>query len=309
VAGGYPQTWNWDDLVLVGETASDILAGVTIGRCHPIVGRFSCGAKRASLQACVILYECLRISQGCHNGIGLEMKMLVLAGGFGTRLRDVVSDVPKPLAPVGSTPFLHYQVQHWVAQGVSSFIFLLHHQADLVDRFIEERRDGLLAGCTVQSITEPKPLDTGGAVAYAVRKIGLEGEFLVSNADTWLGSGVRELGSAGADAIIVVRQADVSRYGEVEVDGAGFVSAFREKSDSSGGGWINAGICALRAEHFTCWTGQSMSLEKDVFPKLLAARLLRAVPLESDFIDIGIPEDYLRFCRWQEGGREGRLCN
>ena len=118
-----------------------------------------------------------------------------------------------------------------------------------------------------------------------------------------------ELGSAGADAMIVVRQPDVSRYGGVEVDGAGFVSAFHEKSESSRGGWINAGICALRAEHFTCWSGQRMSLEKDVFPKLVAARLLRAVPLESDFIDIGIPEDYLRFCRWQGSGREGRLCN
>ena len=237
------------------------------------------------------------------------MKMLVLAGGFGTRLRDVVIEVPKPLAPVGSMPFLHYQVQNWVAQGVRSFIFLLHHQADLIDRFIEERRYSLLAGCTVQSITEPKPFDTGGAVAYAVRKIDLKGEFLVTNADTWLGSGIYELGTAGADAIMVVRQKDVSRYGEVEVDDAGFVSAFREKSVSRGSGWINAGICLLRAEHFTYWNGQRMSLEKDVFPKLLAARLLRAVPLESDFIDIGIPEDYLRFCRWQEGGREGRLCN
>jgi D-glycero-alpha-D-manno-heptose 1-phosphate guanylyltransferase len=237
------------------------------------------------------------------------MKMLVLAGGFGTRLQEMVSDVPKPLAPVGAMPFLHYQVEHWIAQGVRSFLFLLHHQADLVDRFIEERRDGLLAGCSVQSIIEPKPLDTGGAVAYAVRKIGLEETFFVTNADTWLGSGVCELGSAGADAMIVVRQTDVSRYGQVEVDNAGFVSAFREKAESSGEGWINAGICTLRAEHFANWNGQRLSLEKDVFPKLLAARLLRAVPLETDFIDIGIPEDYLRFCRWQESGREGRLCN
>ncbi|MFC5299807.1 sugar phosphate nucleotidyltransferase [Azospira restricta] len=237
------------------------------------------------------------------------MKMLVLAGGFGTRLRDVVNDVPKPLAPVGTTPFLHYQVEHWIAQGVRSFVFLLHHQADLIDRFIDARRDGLLAGCTVQSITEPQPLDTGGAVAYAVRYLGLEGEFLVTNADTWLGSGVRELESAGADAMIVVRQADVSRYGQVEVDDAGFVCAFREKGESRGAGWINAGLCALQAEHFTAWDGQRLSLEKDVFPKLLAARRLRAVPLESDFIDIGVPEDYRRYCRWQERDREGKLCS
>lgn len=246
---------------------------------------------------------------GRRTGVGFTMKMLVLAGGFGTRLRGVVSDVPKPLAPVGAMPFLHYQVEHWIAQGVRSFIFLLHHQANLIDRFIDERRDSLLAGYTVQSIVEPEPLDTGGAVAYAVRCFGIKGEFLVANADTWLGSGVRELGSTGADAMIVVRQADVSRYGQVEVDSAGFVRVFREKGESKGAGWINAGMCALRAEHFTAWDGQRLSLEKDVFPKLLAARWLRAVSLESDFIDIGVPEDYRRYCRWHECNREGKLCS
>ena len=237
------------------------------------------------------------------------MRMLVLAGGFGTRLRGVVVGVPKPLAPVGAMPFLHYQVEHWISQGVRSFVFLLHHQADLVNHFVDVRLGSMLAKCAVESITEPVPLDTGGAVAYAVRRLGLEGEFLVTNADTWLGSGVRELGSAGADVMAVVKQADVSRYGQVDIDAAGFVRDFREKKSCRGAGWINAGMCMLRAEHFRAWDGRRLSLEKDVFPKLLGAHLLRAVPLESDFIDIGVPEDYLRFCRWQEGGREGILCS
>lgn len=237
------------------------------------------------------------------------MRMLVLAGGFGTRLRNVVSNVPKPLAPVGSMPFLHYQVEHWIAQGVRSFVFLLHYQADLIYRFIEERRSTLLACCEVKSIVELQPLDTGGAVAYAVRQLGLDGEFIVTNADTWLGSGVRELADAGSDTMVVVRQEEVSRYGLVEIDDIGFVCGFREKGGSSGAGWINAGMGLFRAEHFRKWNGQRLSLEKDVFPELIAARLLKVLPLESDFIDIGVPADYLRFCRWQESGREGGLCN
>ena len=235
--------------------------------------------------------------------------MLVLAGGFGTRLRNVVSDVPKPLAPVGTAPFLQYQVEHWVAQGVRSFVFLLHHQAEQIDQFINERREDLFAGCVVESITEPQPLDTGGAVAYAVRHLGLEGEFLVTNADTWLGSGVRELDRIGADSMIVVTQADASRYGQVQFDDAGFVRAFREKGDCAGAGWINAGMCALRAEHFTAWAGQRLSLEKDVFPRLIMEHRLRAVLIEADFIDIGVPEDYQRYCRWRQRGREGKLCS
>jgi NDP-sugar pyrophosphorylase family protein len=236
------------------------------------------------------------------------MKMLVLAGGFGTRLKSVVSDVPKPLAPVGNVPFLQYQVEHWVEQGVRSFAFLLHHQADLIERFLDGQRQGALRGCDVQALVERTPLDTGGAVAYAVQQLGLDGEFLVTNADTWLGGGVRELQRAGADAMAVVGQPDVSRYGQVEFDAEGYVQAFREKGDASGQGWINAGLCVLRADHFKTWDGGRLSLEREVFPRLLAARTLRAVRLESDFIDIGVPEDYERFCLWQQGGREGRLC-
>jgi len=237
------------------------------------------------------------------------MRMLILAGGLGTRLRGVVSNVPKPLAPIGTIPFLHYQIENWLAQGVQSFIFLVHHQSKVINRFIDERRGSLFTGCTVQSIVEPHPLDTGGAVGFAVRQLGLEGQLLITNADTWLGAGVRELAITGANSLVVVQQADASRYGRVEVDETGCVRSFLEKTDRSESGWINAGMYALGAEIFSEWNGQRMSLEMDVFPKLLAERRLRAVPMESDFIDIGVPEDYFRFCRWQKGGRKGKLCN
>ena len=235
------------------------------------------------------------------------MKLLILAGGFGTRLRNVLGHIPKALAPVGSIPFLHYQLEHWIAQGLESFVFLLHHKADLIEQFLQERQRGILKGCRVELITEPHPMDTGGAVAYAVRKLGLEGEFIVTNADTWLGSGVHKLCVTGADAMILVRHGDVSRYGVVEIDGEGLVSAFCEKGNRRGGGWINAGMGIFKAEHFKEWDGQRLSLENDIFPKLLAERRLKAITLESDFIDIGIPEDYWRFCQWKQSSGEFSL--
>lgn len=233
----------------------------------------------------------------------------MLAGGFGSRLKSVVSDVPKPLAPIGDVPFLHYQIENWIAQGVRSFVFLLHHQADLVEGFLERSKSDLLSRCLVRSVTEPTPLDTGGAVAYAVRQLNLDGEFLVANADTWLGGGIRQLGEAGADALLVVSQPDVGRYGQVEFDPGNRVTGFREKGDSRGSGWINAGMCLLKAAHFREWQGERLSLEQAVFPRLLSDRSLKAVPVRTDFLDIGVPEDYERFCRWQTGGREERLCN
>src|SRR3546814_2364400 len=97
------------------------------------------------------------------------MKMLVLAGGFGTRLRSAVPDLPKSLAPVAGRPFLHYQLEHWIAQGIRSFVFLLHHQADMVVSFLNERDGDLLAGCDAAWLIEREPLDTGGSIAYAVQ--------------------------------------------------------------------------------------------------------------------------------------------
>jgi NDP-sugar pyrophosphorylase family protein len=233
------------------------------------------------------------------------MKMLVLAGGFGTRLRSVVSNVPKALAPVGNVSFLYLQLEHWIAQGVGSFVFLLHHQADLIIGFLQEEQSGLLKDCDIQWLVEPTPMDTGGAVAYAVEQLKLSGDFLVTNADTWLGSGIRELCQAGSPSMVVVKVADAGRYGNVQFDDFNFITAFKEKTSISGMVWINAGLCNLHAELFQAWKKEPFSLEQSSFTLLAAQGKLKAVPLQTNFIDIGIPEDYFRFCRWIESGKIG----
>ena len=87
------------------------------------------------------------------------MKMLVLAGGFGKRLQSVVAEVPKALAPVGQVPFLYLHIEHWTAQGLRSFVFLLHHQADSIISFLEAEKNGLLSGCQVTWLVESTPMD------------------------------------------------------------------------------------------------------------------------------------------------------
>lgn len=237
------------------------------------------------------------------------MNLLVLAGGFGTRLKTAVSDVPKALAPVGGVPFLHFQIEHWVAQGLRSFVFLLHYQADQIVHYLQAQRAGILNGCKVNWVIEPEPMDTGGAVAHAIKELGLTEDFLMTNADTWLGEGIFELMQSAAPAIAVVNLADVSRYGQVHFDHAQRVSAFVEKNGQCAVGWINAGLCHLNAELFNNWGGQPFSLERDLFAALVQNRRLTAVPLQTDFIDIGVPADYHRFCRWVATGRQNPLCN
>jgi D-glycero-alpha-D-manno-heptose 1-phosphate guanylyltransferase len=235
------------------------------------------------------------------------MKLLVLAGGFGTRLQSVVSDLPKALAPVGSVPFLRLQIEHWKTQGLRSFVFLLHHHASQIIEFLQNEQGSLLKDCQVHWLIEPVPMGTGGAVAHAVEQLGIAGDFLVTNADTWLGQGVMAVRQASSPAMAVVHVEDAGRYGSVLFDNEGFVSAFREKSADVASGWINAGMCQLNARLFKDWNHEPFSLETVSFPVLAANGTLKAVPLEVDFIDIGVPSDYFRFCRWIESQKASTL--
>jgi D-glycero-alpha-D-manno-heptose 1-phosphate guanylyltransferase len=231
--------------------------------------------------------------------------LVVLAGGFGTRLRSAVGDVPKPLAPVAGRPYLDYLIDSWLEQGVAGMTFMLHHQHELIEEFLaEKRREPGFSRCKVDVFVEDQPLGTGGAVGYAVKSGHLGDSFLVANADTWLGSGIAALAQASQCSIGIVAVDDAGRYGRVETSGER-VTAFREKTPEPGGGWINAGLCHLSAADFAGWDGKAMSLEQDVFPGLVQKSRLSAVPLYTQFIDIGIPADYMRFCRWVEAGRAG----
>jgi NDP-sugar pyrophosphorylase family protein len=237
-----------------------------------------------------------------------SLKLLVLAGGFGTRLQPLLQSVPKALAPVGGVPFIELQLEHWIAQQVRSFVFLLHHQAGQIMDYLDmAAANGLLKNCEVISLVEPSPMDTGGAVASAVRELDLTGDFLVTNADTWIGLGIEALTAVDGPAIAVTWLDDTRRYGQVQFDDDHRVIKFAEKNAMNESGWINAGLCRLCSKMFENWDGSRFSLEKQTFPELVKRGELRVVPIENNFIDIGIPDDYRRFCRWVEGGRKDLL--
>jgi D-glycero-alpha-D-manno-heptose 1-phosphate guanylyltransferase len=237
----------------------------------------------------------------------INKRLLVLAGGFGTRLQSVVSDVPKALAPVGDIPFLHLQIENWLSQGLRSFVFLLHHQAELIIEFLEFERNKLLKDCELKWVIEPTALDTGGAVAYAVSQLNLTSDFLLTNADTWLGTGMSAVAQSKAPSMAVLSVSDASRYGQVEFDDQLKVTSFLEKSNTKGSGWINAGICHLNVNSFQHWDGRPFSLERILLTQLANDGGLLTVVLQTDFIDIGIPEDYGRFFSWIKSGKTNEL--
>jgi D-glycero-alpha-D-manno-heptose 1-phosphate guanylyltransferase len=210
------------------------------------------------------------------------MKLLILAGGFGTRLQDKIDGLPKALAPIGREPFLS----------------LLYHKADLIVDFLKSHKDGILKDCQVDWLIEPKPMDTGGAIAHAVYKLDLRSNFLVTNADTWVSGGFLELMSSSPPTIAVVENSDSSRFGQVLFDNRNQILSFKEKNISGETCWINAGLYHLSSNLFEGRYTETFSLESDLFIKLVQEKTLMAFKLNVDIVDIGVPNDYFRFCLW-----------
>ena len=231
--------------------------------------------------------------------------LMVLAGGFGTRLRGLVNHVPKPLAPVAAKPFLVHLIEQWVRQGVTEFIFLLHYESQLIEAILLDLlRDKPFGNLKIDVIVEDQPLGTGGSVLNAIKTMNIKESFLVVNADTWLGGGLKEMNDSSPNTIGAVMVSNCSRYGALDVNN-GIIASFLEKKKSNRAGLINAGLYHLSVSIFSELSGDvSFSLENEVFPNAVSKGMLFALEIDTDFIDIGIPEDYLKFCRWVELGEK-----
>lgn len=218
---------------------------------------------------------------------------IILAGGFGTRLRDVVTDVPKPLAPVAGRPFLAWLLDRLAAQGMRRCILATGYMADVIEREIGSR----WLGMEIVHSVETTPLGTGGAIRQAGHL--LQGESAhVLNGDTWLAYSAVALEQATLDAGATIGLAlahvdDVGRYGSVETH-EGIVTGFREKGGIADG-WINAGCYFLSAAAIAALPDmETFSFESEVLLPMAEAGKVAAWTDTRDFIDIGVPEDYLR---------------
>lgn len=231
------------------------------------------------------------------------MEMLILAGGFGTRLKAAVHDVPKPMASINGTPLLNLQIDHWIRQGQRSFVFLLHHQADLIIDFLVAKSKKLGEYINITWIVEETPLGTGGSVSHAIHKNNLTGDVLIANADTWLTGGLDQLSRSKGAAIAVIRSSDTSRYGSIVMDKNYFLIKFVEKNVNLGNensGLINAGLYKLPTSIFHSEKAKEFSLETEILPQMSSKKLLKAEVLNGIFFDIGVPEDYNKFCEWYQ---------
>lgn len=220
---------------------------------------------------------------------------LILAGGRGSRLKEVLGDLPKALAPINGRPFLDYQLEYLAGQGVRKVVLALGYQANLVLEYLERTATPV----AVEAVIEPNPLGTAGAIGFA--KGALKSDpVLVINGDTWLDIDLAKLLQAHTNTsravvtITCVTVDDPRRYGTIELSPAGTVRRFLEKEQSSlGSGLINGGVYMLSARFLSSLTTASGSLEYDVLPRLDADIMPAFLTGRTDFIDIGTPESYI----------------
>ena len=223
-------------------------------------------------------------------------QIIVLAGGFGTRLKSILNGLPKPLADINGTPFLELLIDNLIKHGFDDFIFSLYFESDKIIERINSQKDNKYGDVKIRFIVEDRALGTGGAISNVIYSTEINDVFYVTNADTFLENGFENLETEEENLIAVVKLADTGRFGNVEFDSNYIITAFKEKEDSAGEGFINAGLYKLNKVIFSNWDKSSYSLERDLFPKLISQRIIKAAVIQTNFIDIGIPEDYNKFC-------------
>ncbi|MEI7869162.1 MAG: nucleotidyltransferase family protein [Candidatus Methylumidiphilus sp.] len=221
------------------------------------------------------------------------MKAIVLAGGFGTRLKEHVPNLPKPMAPVAGHPFLEYVIDRLIAGGIEEIILSVGHLSDvIISHFQYSYRN-----TKITYAIESEPLGTGGAILHAL-KSQTDQAILVVNGDTLVNIDYSQLlrwynQESPSVAMVLKEMEDVSRYGSVIVSND-TVNGFQEKG-KAGSGLINAGVYLLATNVFkTYGLSGAFSFEKDLLERHCADLSPRAFITNEYFIDIGIPEDYER---------------
>lgn len=224
-----------------------------------------------------------------------NLSCLILAGGLGTRLGNLVKDAPKPMLRINNRPFLEYLIYQVRLFGMSDIVLCVGYKREVIEDYFSNGKE---YGVRIRYSREQELLGTAGAIAHAGDLINSD-PFVVMNGDSFCEVDFKEqlkqhkLSNA-AGTIAVTRVDECSRYNCVAFDKDGAVISFRRKREISGSGYINGGIYILKKTVLDYIPMEkSFSLENDLFPEL-AQQGLRVFKSSGTFIDIGVPYDLKR---------------
>ena len=241
------------------------------------------------------------------------MEAIILAGGLGTRLRTVVSDVPKPMAPIGSRPFLELLLDFWIDEGVRRFILAVGYKQELVVAHFGFSYRGIPIDYSV----EIEPKGTGGALFLALEKISNDNLFFVINGDTFFpidssSALIFHQNNKSKFTIILKEMPSNERYGTVRLRKDFRIEQFCLSGEGVPPYLINGGVYIanplfLKEQREKFEEKSPISMESFLFPKWIEnGESIFGFQDSGKFIDIGIPEDYKKFQGWFDLSRSNK---
>ncbi|OOY02516.1 D-glycero-D-manno-heptose 1-phosphate guanosyltransferase [Campylobacter coli] len=220
------------------------------------------------------------------------MQTIVLAGGLGTRLRSVVQDLPKPMAPINGKPFLAFVLEYLKKQGIAEIILSVSYKYELIQEYFKDEFHGMKIHYNI----EKELLGTGGAIKDALKFV--KNEVYVVNGDTFFDIDLKKLVLNDSKICIALKQMqNFDRYGTVNVDEQGIVSSFEEKVFKKQG-LINGGVYLLKKDIFNEFNLEEKFSFEDFLQENYKTLKIQTQIFNNYFIDIGVPKDYQNFCNF-----------
>jgi mannose-1-phosphate guanylyltransferase len=225
------------------------------------------------------------------------MKAIVLVGGYGTRMYPLSFSLPKALLPIANNAFVDYVINWLGKQDVSEIILSMYHMPNHLQEYIE----GMVGkiDTKIKFSVEPSPLGSGGALLY--NKKYVDDTFILLNGDILTDMSIRELvnfhKSNGAKITATLNEVDDPRHwGIVELDSQDRALSWQEKPapEEARSNWGNVGVWIFEPEIIdTIPAGRPVSLEKEIFPKLIAEGVpFYGYKYRGYWKDIGTPDKY-----------------
>lgn len=222
----------------------------------------------------------------------MNKECIILAGGLGTRLQSVVSDVPKCMAPVAYKPFLSHIFDYLETQKFSHVVLSLGHKSEIIINWLTTQNRSF----DISYVIESKALGTGGAIKFAFSKVRSQ-RAIVLNGDTFFNVNTNSLfdsfAKQNAEIMLALKpMTDFDRYGSVEINIKGKILKFNEKKHLQEG-LINGGVYLINKDIFSKLNlPEVFSFEKEVLEAKTSELNIYGLPFDSYFIDIGIPSDF-----------------
>ncbi len=214
---------------------------------------------------------------------------IVLAGGLGTRLKEITNDLPKPMAMINGKPFLHYVFVYLTRQKIKKAILSVGYKAFVIESYFGDK----YLDVEITYVKEKEPLGTGGGIKKAFERIS--DYAFVLNGDTFFDIDLGALKefhfSTEADISLALKpMKNFDRYGTVQMKEERIVQ-FEEKKPLAEG-LINGGVYFFSKNILDTVAEEKFSFEKEVLEKSVSEKKLNGKVFENYFIDIGIPEDF-----------------